>query len=137
MELDFTENPEWVAFIQPDTPSNTLINASGVIIGQTFLKIIETLTHPLNPDTNALPPLLATLDNWTTPEKFLDALLMRFNIPPPKDKSDESIKKYKEELQVWDPSSFLFSFFLSLSYLLPLPPPFSFQPSFFKNFRRV
>eukprot|EP01127_Copromyxa_protea_P023863 TRINITY_DN9150_c0_g1_i1.p1 TRINITY_DN9150_c0_g1~~TRINITY_DN9150_c0_g1_i1.p1 ORF type:complete len:1039 (-),score=209.18 TRINITY_DN9150_c0_g1_i1:65-3181(-) len=99
MELDLTENPEWEPFTLSDTPENVVTNASGTVIGQTFYKIIETLTHPANPDTNLLLPLLATLDNWTTPEKFLEALILRFTIPPPKDKSDESMKKYAEELQ--------------------------------------
>lgn len=111
MELDLTDNPDWAPFTVSDTSSNCIINTYGVAIGQTFYKTVEKLTHPVNPDTNSLLPLLATLDSWTTPEAFFDALLLRFNIPPPKDKSDESWKKYKEELQVNTfPISHLISF---------------------------
>lgn len=100
MELELGENPAWTPYSIVDNSSNVLWNASGVVIGQTFWKTVEKLTHPVTPDTNALLPLLASLEHWTTPEKFLQGLTIRFDIPSPKDKSDESLHKYKDELQV-------------------------------------
>eukprot|EP01126_Amoeba_proteus_P056996 TRINITY_DN7227_c0_g1_i2.p1 TRINITY_DN7227_c0_g1~~TRINITY_DN7227_c0_g1_i2.p1 ORF type:complete len:865 (+),score=209.08 TRINITY_DN7227_c0_g1_i2:826-3420(+) len=89
---------EWQPYIVPDGPSNIVTNASGMITGLTFHKIIEKLTHHVTPDTN-LGPLLATLESWTTPDQFLDALLIRFDVPDPKDKSEENMSKYRDEFQ--------------------------------------
>eukprot|EP01127_Copromyxa_protea_P000196 TRINITY_DN10185_c0_g1_i1.p1 TRINITY_DN10185_c0_g1~~TRINITY_DN10185_c0_g1_i1.p1 ORF type:complete len:1047 (-),score=228.31 TRINITY_DN10185_c0_g1_i1:56-2896(-) len=99
MDLELGENPAWTPYSIPDNSSNILTNASGVIVGQTFFKTVEKLTHPVMPDTNALLPLLASLEHWTTTDQFLDALIIRFNIPSSKDKSDDALIKYKEELQ--------------------------------------
>jgi len=103
MDLDLSNNPGWSVFTTPDGSSNTLANASGQIVGLTFFKVMEKITHPVTPDAIGLLPLLATMDTWTSPHEFLDALVLRFNVPLPKDKSDESMHKFTHELQspIW------------------------------------
>lgn len=42
---------------------------------------------------------LATLSLYSTPGEFLDLLILRYNVPLPKDKSDDSLARYSDNFQ--------------------------------------
>lgn len=62
-------------------------------------KIVEKTTSHSTPDKQLLVGILATLSLFTTPMEFLELLILRYNVPLPKDKSDDSMEKYTNSFQ--------------------------------------
>lgn len=110
IELDV--NKEWILFDEKDGPTNVATNINREIIGMKLLlfdltsflgltlhKIVEKITNHLSPDKQLLAAVLATIHLYTSPMEFLELLILRYNVPLPKDKSDDSMEKYTNSFQ--------------------------------------
>jgi hypothetical protein len=96
-DLEFVKD---YPFYQLDNPNNIVLEKEGNQIKYgTLTKIIERLTHHQYADTKSMFTFLATFRTFATPHEVLDLLIWRYNVPPPRDKSPESLQKYKTKMQ--------------------------------------
>lgn len=84
-------------YARPNLPEFVILDDNKVKHG-TLDKIVEYLTHHAIIDSEGLPSFLHTFRIYTTPSAVLDEFIRRFNIPPPKDKSPQSMETYKTEM---------------------------------------
>lgn len=96
--LELEAKKEWNIFVVPDGPSNTVMGPNKKPKGLSLSKIIESITSG-TPDPNSILIYLACLQLYTTPQAFLEILMARFDIPPPKDKSLEAMQTFRDDIQ--------------------------------------
>ena len=97
IELDLVMGyPFYVA----DAPSNIQMNPNTHTIKYaTITKIIEHMTHhSITPDA-ALEGFLASFRSFMQPHELFDLLEKRWNMPPPKDKSNKGMERFTEAFQ--------------------------------------
>jgi son of sevenless-like protein len=90
-------------FYAPDSKDNLVfdIDVSAMVEGArptikaaTIEKLLERLTHENWPDPSLVNTFLLTYRTFTTAQEVIDLLVMRFNIPWPKDSSPELRERY-------------------------------------------
>lgn len=77
-------------FYEPDTQANIDVDPmTNTVRSGTLIKIVERLTHnAVNPDSNALYGFLVMYRSFSDSNTILDLLIQRWNVPPPKDKTN-------------------------------------------------
>lgn len=104
-EEDFGELEQIASyrFYAPDSKDNLVfdIDVSAMVEGArptikaaTIEKLLERLTHENWPDPSLVNTFLLTYRTFTTAQEVIDLLVMRFNIPWPKDTSPELRERY-------------------------------------------
>eukprot|EP01125_Pyxidicula_operculata_P016700 TRINITY_DN577_c0_g1_i3.p1 TRINITY_DN577_c0_g1~~TRINITY_DN577_c0_g1_i3.p1 ORF type:complete len:1211 (-),score=280.78 TRINITY_DN577_c0_g1_i3:2634-6266(-) len=100
-KIDLEFKKEWQVFYIKDSPSNIMFEPHNrVLAAATLPKIIERLTHPVFAETSSLMPFLAGYRYIFSPEYILDLLVIRYQVPDPKDKSELAIEKFTIDLKL-------------------------------------
>eukprot|EP01125_Pyxidicula_operculata_P018240 TRINITY_DN6479_c0_g1_i1.p1 TRINITY_DN6479_c0_g1~~TRINITY_DN6479_c0_g1_i1.p1 ORF type:complete len:1105 (+),score=214.78 TRINITY_DN6479_c0_g1_i1:1899-5213(+) len=100
-KIDLEYKKEWQMFYIKDTANNVVIDREGVVSLATLSKLVEKLTNPvITPDRELVVPLLYSSRTFCTAEELLNLLIIRFQVPDPKDKSEESMQKWVTEFQI-------------------------------------
>eukprot|EP01121_Diplochlamys_sp_Union-15-3_P006231 TRINITY_DN1672_c1_g1_i1.p1 TRINITY_DN1672_c1_g1~~TRINITY_DN1672_c1_g1_i1.p1 ORF type:complete len:1125 (+),score=211.21 TRINITY_DN1672_c1_g1_i1:27-3401(+) len=98
MEFDL-EFVQGYRFYVKDHSSNIItyeLNSQTVISAATLEKLIERLTYDKHSiDSEFMNTFLSTYRSFCTPQLLLDLLIMRYNIPEPKDKSPATLEKFE------------------------------------------
>jgi len=96
-------------FFEPDTEDNTEYDEESgkrQLVGGTFLKLVEKLTHHSKQDPHYVRAFLLTYRSFSSPKELLDTLEKRWNLPKADMLDDAARVKYESiqrqiRLRIW------------------------------------
>jgi len=98
--MEFDNKPDWAEFLKSNGPSN-FDKRGDTLHAANLHKLIEYMTHHTDPASKAFNiAMLATIPIYTTPKDFLTTLMVRFDLPAAKDKSEAGFKSFRDTIQI-------------------------------------